>query len=97
MAATADQIRRFIGEVKIKCVKTGGVTMTNYGAYIFAENDELDLLDPATADQIRAPNYACAHTMITDPACELTVRIAAGEFVILTHKIGNPRVVREIV
>ena len=97
MAATEDQKRAIRGEVRVKCVKVGGVTLAEYGNYTFVENDELDLLDEVvTPDQIRAPCYATAHTMVTDPACELTQRIAAGEFTVLVHKVGDPQVAKEI-
>ena len=97
MAATELQKRQIRGEVRIKCVKVGGITLADYGNYVFAENDELDLLDEAvTPVQILASTYSAAHTMVTDPACELTQRIAAGEVVVLVHKVGDPRVAQEI-
>ena len=78
------------GEVKLKCVKVGGYTMTNYGAYMWAQDEERSLFDGALPVALRADEYGTARNMIVDPARELTQRIAAGDFIIVEDRHPNP-------
>jgi len=68
------------GVYKIKCVKAGGHTLTNYGQQAFAENEELDLLDDATPGTIRAADWWTADNMCRDTGFEIAQLIAAGDF-----------------
>lgn len=82
------------GVFKIKCVKVGGITLTNYGQQSFSENEELDLLDAETPAALRAGSYSTADTMCRDPARELAQRIAAGEFIITERAVPDMRSLR---
>jgi len=68
------------GVYKIKCLKAGGYTLTNYGQYTFSENEELDILDTATPDTLRAGSYNTAILMCEDTTYELAQLIASGDF-----------------
>lgn len=68
------------GVYRIKCVKAGGHTLTNYGQKHFAENEELDLLDDATPATIRAADWWTADNMCRDTGFELAQLINAGDF-----------------
>ena len=70
------------GIYKIKCIKPGGVTLTNYGHFVFAQNEEIDLLDLALPRAIYCANWPTAENMCKDKGFELAQRIAAGEFII---------------
>ena len=74
------------GIYRIKCVKSGGHTLTNYGQLEFEENEELDLLGDATPDAIRAEDWWTADSMCRDTGFEIAQLIAAGDFEI-TEKI----------
>jgi hypothetical protein len=74
------------GTYRIKCVKTGGQILTNYGGYDFAEDAEVDLLDDATPDTLRAGDYWTADNMCRDTGFEIAQRIQAGEFVVVEKR-----------
>lgn len=75
-----------LGSYKIKCIKVGGVTLTNYGQYEFSEDEEIDLLDSELPDTIRVGNYLTAQNMCEDIGFEIAQRIQAGEFEITERK-----------
>jgi len=71
-----------LGTYKIKCVKVGGYTLTGYGQYAFAENEEIDLLAQTTPTTLRAGNHHTANAMCKDTTYEIAQLITAGDFVI---------------
>ena len=80
MSFTPEEITQIKGQWWIKCVKAGGHTLTNYGQKAFAEGEEIDLIDDATPDTLRAADFLTAKNMCTDPALELAQLVAAGDF-----------------
>lgn len=70
------------GVYRIKCVKAGGHTLTNYGQKAFTENEELDLLDDATPDTIRAADWWTADNMCRDTGFEIAQLIRDGHFTV---------------
>lgn len=70
------------GVYKIKCVKPGGCTLTNYGQYSFSENEEIDLMDQNLPDTLRCGNWWTARTMCTDTGYEIAQLIEAGGFIV---------------
>lgn len=71
-----------LGVYKIKCVKQGGYTLKNYGQKVFAEGEEIDLLDANIPETLRAGSWQTANDMCTDTGFELAQLIAAGYFVV---------------
>ncbi len=70
----------------IKCVKAGGHTLTAYGQYSFDEGEELDLLDAAVPETLRAGSWSIAQSMCEDPAAEIAELITAGHFEVVSSK-----------
>lgn len=89
---TPEQLAALKGELRIKCVKPGGYTMTNYGGYAWAEDEEQNLVDEALPATLRAGDYWTARNMCKDPALELAQRIVAGDFVIVSEKQPDPTI-----
>ena len=77
------------GVYKIKCVKDGGITLTNYGQYEFDKNDEIDLLDPELPDTIKCLDWHTADNMCLDTGFEIAQRIAAGEFTVTEKRMPD--------
>ena len=76
-------MRRDVGKYIIRCIKSGGVTLTNYGQKYFAEEEELDLLNELAPSTIKASDFSTASNMCEDSGFELAQRIASGEFIIV--------------
>lgn len=74
------------GVYKIKCVKAGGHTLTNYGQFAFSEGQEVDLLDAGLPDTIRAGSYWTAENMCRDTGYEIAQLIAAGDFIVVERR-----------
>lgn len=74
------------GVYRIKCVKPGGHTLTKYGAQIFAENEELDLVADSTPSAIRAADWWTADNMCRDTGYELAQLIVAGHFEVVEKR-----------
>lgn len=70
-----------LGNYKVKCVKSGGDTLALY-SFAASEGQEVDLLDPATPDNIRAVDYVTADNMCTDTGFELAAKIKQGLWII---------------
>ena len=70
------------GILKIKCVKPGGYTLTNYGQYHFNEQDEIDLLDTLLPATIRCSDWWTANNICNDNGYEIAQLIIAGYFII---------------
>lgn len=76
----AADLLKIRGDIVIKCIKTGGYTMTNYGQYAWAQDEEKSLFDPALPDTIRTADYSTAKRMVTDTNYELAQQVVAGNF-----------------
>jgi hypothetical protein len=74
------------GIFRIKCVKTGGHTLTGYGAYAFAENEELDLLGSSVPATLRCLEWSIAQNMCSNPNLEIAQLITAGDFMIVESR-----------
>jgi len=96
MALTPEQIAKLKGSFIIKCVKAGGYTMTGYGGYSWAENEQQNLVDDALPDTLRAGDYWTARNMCRDPARELAQRIEAGDFIVVEEQQPDPSVGLEL-
>ena len=83
-APTPEDLLAIRGEIVIKCVKAGGYTMTNYGAYAWSQDEQKSLFDVALPATLRVLDYKTAKRMINDLNYELAQRIAAGDFIIIT-------------
>lgn len=71
------------GVFKIKCVKVGGHTLTGYGQYAFAENEEIDLLSDTAPGTIRCASLGIAKNICSNLHLELAQLILAGYFQII--------------
>jgi len=74
------------GVYKIKCVKAGGHTLTNYGQYAFTENEEIDLLDQNLPATIRCVDWWTADNMCRDTGFEIAQLMVAGDFVVVEKR-----------
>ncbi len=94
---TAEQISQIKGSFVIRCVKSGGYTMTAYGQYAWAEDEEKDLMDATLPATLKAGDYHTARNMCRDPARELAQAITAGDFVVVSERfpIMDPLLIRE--
>ncbi len=73
------------GTYIVKCVKAGGLTLAMHGEFTFAEDQQIDLLDEATDDRIRAwPSWSTAHRMCTDQGLEFAQAVTIGDLVVLS-------------
>lgn len=70
------------GILKIKCIKSGGYILANYGQYQFDEDEEIDLLDTNLPDTIRCDDWWTADNMCRDIGYEIAQLIMAGYFTI---------------
>lgn len=86
---------RLRGEVVIKCVAVGGYTMVDYGAYVWAQDEERSLFDTALPDTLRPGDYNTAYRMVTDTTYELAQRIEAGFFELVSLVPSDPSVMME--
>ena len=89
---TSEQIAALKGALVVKCVKSGGYTMSGYGGYSWDEGEEQDLLDDTLPEALRASDYWTARNMCHDPALELAQRIAAGDFEVVLERKPDPTV-----
>ena len=88
MIITEDDLAR--GMYVIRCVKDGGLTLTEYGQYEFGDEEDVNLLNPEVPETLRANDYWVAHVMCTDTGFELAQRISAGELeIVKTIKPSN--------
>lgn len=78
------------GTYRIRCVKVGGVTLTHYGQYVFAQDDEIDLLDQGLPATIRCGDWQTADNVCRDVGFEIAQRIVAGEFVVTEKSRPQP-------
>ena len=69
-----------LGEYWIKCVKAGGHMLVGYGAKVFTENEEIDLVAKSTPEFLRCADHDVAHNVCTDPSLEIAQLITAGDF-----------------
>jgi len=92
---TPEQVAALKGELRIKCVRTGGYTMQGYGGYAWAEDEEQDLVDEALPATLRAADYWTARNMCKDPALELAQRIVAGDFIIVSERQPDPSILTQ--
>lgn len=74
------------GVYRIRCIKAGGCALTEYGAPVFTEGEELDLMDESVSELLRCADWSIAHNLCTDPSLEIAQRIAAGEFVVVESR-----------
>lgn len=79
-----------LGEYKIQCVKPGGDTLANYGGFVAAQDQIIDLLDESTPSAVRAFDYWTARTMCEDTAFELAQKIAAGSWKLVSKRLPEP-------
>lgn len=70
------------GKYVVKCLKSGGDTLLTYG-YTALQNQEVDLLDPSTPDNLRAGGYLTAENMCMDIGFELAQKIASGDWAVV--------------
>lgn len=104
MTYSADQLARLCGEISIKNISGGALQLTNYGQYTFAVDEEINLLDSALPDTLRAADYPNALNMVgcatptkaphhTD--YELAQRIVANELAVTVNRRPDNSVVEE--
>lgn len=79
MPLSADQQKRLRGQLVVKNISGASLPLSMYGGYIFAIDEEIDLLDPLTPDVIRASNYAIAQTMVGRASVGVTPRFTSFE------------------
>lgn len=75
-----------MGNFIVKCVKVGGDTLSTYG-FAASQGQEVDLLDPATPDNIRAFDYWTAENMCRDTGFELAQKIVAGHWQVVSKRM----------
>lgn len=64
MSFSEEQMTRLRGQLVVKNVSGSTHTLANYGAYEFAVDEELDILDMGTPGTIRASDYSTAQNMV---------------------------------
>lgn len=64
MSLSAGEMKRLKGTLTVKNVSGSPLTLTNYGAYSFAVDEELDLLDDAVPSTLQAADYSTAQNMV---------------------------------
>lgn len=75
------------GSFVVKCIKTGGDTLSLYG-FSATEGQEVDLLSDSTPASIRAASFAGA-TNMCDPSFELGQKINLGQWVVVRSRHPN--------
>lgn len=79
-----------VGCFKIRCVKSGGLTLVGYGAFHFDENQEVDLLDPSLPATLRCATWGVAQLVCSDPSTELAQLVANGALVVSESRKPRP-------
>jgi len=86
----SEQEKRIHGSFVIRCVKEGGYTMTGYGQYVWAEDEEHDLVSNDTLpESLQCIDYYEAHHLCRYPRNELAIAIDHGDFIIVSRQFPD--------
>jgi len=101
---SAGQLDRLKGCLKIKNVSGSILTLTEYGQYEFAVDEELNLLDEVVPNTLRAADYYTAQNMVGRASVgkapsyttyELAQKINAGQLAVIEDRLPDVSVLEE--